>query len=113
MRIRDRQEIISSSCHTNQVTVMNQTGKKLHSYSHEVLKLPISLDVNFSGNIFVAGESSNNIHVLTPTAELLRIFEVASPRCIKFKENSYTCILGSYGKYTAKVYEFLPKGLDA
>ena len=110
--VNKQQEIISSSCYTNQVTVMNQTGKKLYSYSHEILKFPISLDVNFSGNIFVAGQLSNNIHVLTPSAELLRIFEVSSPRCIKFKENSYTCIVGFSGKRT-KVYEFLPKGLEA
>ena len=110
--VNKQEEIISSSCHTDQVTVRNQTGKKLYSYSHENLKFPISLDVNFSGNIFVAGQSSNNIHVLTPTAELLRIFEVASPRCIKFKENSYTCIVGFYHGIT-KVYEFFPKGLEA
>ena len=111
--VNQQQEIISSSCHTNQVTVMNQTGKKLYSYSHEILTFPVSLDVNFSGNIFVAGQLSNNIHVLTSKADLLKIFEVASPRCIKFKENSYTCIVGSAGKCTTKIYEFLPKGLEA
>nr|XP_022303843.1 uncharacterized protein LOC111111267 [Crassostrea virginica] len=110
--VNNQQEIVSSSCSTHKVTVMNQSGAKLHSYSHENLKNPYSLDVNFSGNIFVAGYGSNNIHVLTPTAEILRIFEVDSPRCIKFKENSYTCIVGSY-KRTTKVYEFLPKGLEA
>ena len=110
--VNKRQEIISSSCHTNQVTVRNQSGAKLHSYSHENLKYPFSLDVNFLGNIFVAGYNSNNIHVLTPTAEILKIFEVTSPRCIKFKENSYTCIVGSVNA-TTKVYEFLPKGFEA
>ena len=110
--VNKEQEIISSSCSTNQVTVRNQSGAKLHSYSHENLKNPYSLDVNFSGNIFVAGYSSNNIHVLTPTAEILKIFEVARPRCIKFKENSYTCIVGSVNA-TTKVYEFLPKELEA
>lgn len=63
--------------------------KKIYSYFHEKLRHPRGLDVNFSGNIFVAGEGSNNIHVLTPGAELLKIFDVASPKCIKFKENSY------------------------
>ena len=63
--------------------------------------------MNFSGYIFVAGLRSNNIHVLTPTAELLRIFEVVSPSCIRFKENSYMCIVGST-RGTTKVYEFVP-----
>ena len=86
---------------------MNPFGAKQHTYSHENLKGSISLDVIFSGYIFVAGQHSHNIHVLMPTAELLRIFEVVSPRCIRFKENSYMCIVGTrYG--TVKVYEFLP-----
>nr|XP_022306579.1 protein PML-like [Crassostrea virginica]XP_022306580.1 protein PML-like [Crassostrea virginica] len=105
--VNKQEEIISSSYYTNQVTVMNQSGTKLHSYSHENLRNPYSLDVNFSGYIFVAGYGSNNIHVLTPTAELLRIFEVVSPRCIRFKENSYMCIVGS-NEGPTKVYEFVP-----
>ena len=105
--VNKQEEIISSSLKTNQVTVMNQSGTKQHSYSHENLKNPFSLDVNFSGYIFVAGEWSNNIHVLTPTAELLRIFEVELPKCIRFKENSYMFIVGSSVGPT-KVYEFLP-----
>ena len=105
--VNKQEEIISSSCNTHQVTVMNQSGAKIHTYSHENLQFPYSLDVNFSGCIFVAGQWSNNIHVLTPTAELLRIFEIASPRCIRFKENSYMCIVGS-NKGPTKVYEFLP-----
>ncbi|XP_078320303.1 uncharacterized protein LOC144621324 [Crassostrea virginica] len=109
--VNKQQEIISSSCSTDNVTVMNQAGLRMYSYSHENLKYPFSLHVNISGNIFVAGETSNNIHVLTPSAELLKIFEVASPRCIRFKENSYICIVGS-NKGTSKVYEFLPNGLE-
>ena len=82
--VNKKEEIISSSCKTNPVTVMDQSGTKLYSYSHENLRNPHSLDVNFSGYIFVAGLTSNNIHVLTPTAELLRIFEFTSPKCIRF-----------------------------
>lgn len=84
--INNRNEIISSSCWTHKVTVMENS-------------------VIFSGNIFVAGQGSNKIHVLTPSAELLKIFDVASPRCFKFKENSYVCFVGSLNS-TTKVYEF-------
>ena len=105
--VNKQEEIISSSSYTHKVTVMNQSGTKLHSYSRENLKFPVSLDVNFSGCIFVAGQKSNNIHVLTPTAELLRIFEVVYPKCIRLKENSYMCIVGS-NEGPTKVYEFLP-----
>lgn len=99
-------EIISSSCKTNNVIVMDNSGEILHSYFHAKLKYPYGLGVNFSGNIFVAGKHSHNIHVLTPKAELLKIFDIASPRCIKFKENSNICFVGSE-KSTTKVYEFL------
>lgn len=83
---------------------MDNSGKKIYSYSHKNLSYPRGLDVNFAGNIFVAGKWSYNIHVLTPRAELLKIFDVASPSFIRFKENSYVCLVGSANK--TKVYEF-------
>lgn len=101
-------EIISSSCSTQNVTVMSSSGEKMYTYSHEKLKHPRGLDVNFTGNIFVAGRDSRNIHVLTPKAELLKIFAIdfeSRPTCIKFKENSNVCFVGSCKK-TTKVYEF-------
>lgn len=103
--INKSNEIISSSCRTHKVTVMDDSGEKLHSYSHAKLRYPNGLDVNFSGNIFVVGQESKNIHVLTPKAELLKVFEVESSRCIKFKENSNVCFVGSK-EGTTKVYEF-------
>lgn len=103
--INNRNEINSSSCWTHKVTVMENSGKKIYSYFHEKLRHPRGLDVNFSGNIFVAGQGSNNIHMLTPGAELLKMFNVASPKCIKFKENSYMCFVRSLNS-TTKVYEF-------
>lgn len=102
--VNNRDEIISSSCMTHRVTVMENSGKKMYSYSHEKLRYPRGLNVNFSGNIFVAGLWSKNIHVLTPRAELLKIFYVASPRFIRFKENSYVCLVRSDN--SIKVYEF-------
>lgn len=104
--INKSDEIISSNCTTNYVTVMNNSGEKLHSYFHEKLKYPYGLDVNFSGNIFVVGSDSNNIHLLTPKAEFLKIFDIDSPKCIKFKENSNICFVGSEKNFT-KVYKFL------
>lgn len=102
--VNSRDEIISTSCLTHRVTVMENCGKKLYSYSHEKLNYPRRLDVNYSGNIFVVGHWSNNIHVLTPRAELLKIFDIASPRFIRFKENSYVCLVVSDKR--TKVYEF-------
>ena len=105
--VNKQQEIISSSCETNKVSVMSQCGKKMYSYSHDNLQYPYGLDVSFCGNIFVCGQTSNNIHMLTPTAELLKVFEIASPMCIRFKENSYICFVGSKGNKT-KIWDFVP-----
>ncbi|XP_052707794.1 uncharacterized protein LOC128183034 [Crassostrea angulata] len=102
--VNNRDEIISSGLWTNRVIVMDNSGKKIYSYSHENLKQPCSLSVNCSGNIFVAGQCSNNIHVLTPRAELMKIFDVVSPRFIRFKENSHVCLVRSNN--STKVYEF-------
>lgn len=98
-------EIISTSCSSNGVTMMNEEGKKIFYYTHDNLKYPCGLDVDFTGNIFVAGKNSNNIHVLSSKGNLLKIFDVTAPRCIKFKENSHVCFVGTE-KGTTKVYEF-------
>lgn len=106
-------EIISSSCDTHKVTVMSSSGEKVYTYStsyfaSKKLRYPQGLDVNFTGNIFVAGKESCNIHVLTPKAEVLNIFAIDSkspPTSIKLKENSNVCFVGSC-KATTKVYEF-------
>ncbi|XP_052681557.1 uncharacterized protein LOC128162410 [Crassostrea angulata] len=106
-------EIISSSCDTHKVTVMSSSGEKLYTYStryfaSQTLRYPQGLDVNFTGNIFVAGKDSRNIHVLTPKAELLKIFAIDSespPISIKLKENSNVCFVG-FCETPTKVYEF-------
>lgn len=106
--INKSNEIVSSSCSTQNVTVMSNIGEKIYTYSHEKLLYPQGLDVNFTGNIFVAGRETHNIHVLTPKAELLKIFAIdfeSGPRCIKFKENSNVCFVGFY-QITTNVYEF-------
>lgn len=55
-------EIISSSCKTDNVIVINNSGEKLHSYFHAKLKYPCGLEVNLSRNIFVAGGVVAVIH---------------------------------------------------
>ncbi|XP_061183388.1 uncharacterized protein LOC133191660 [Saccostrea echinata] len=103
--VNKNNEIISSSCLSHSVVIMNEEGQKIYSYKHENLKYPYGLDLDFAGNIFVAGKDSNNIHALSPKGELLKIFNVNSPRCIRFKENSYLCFVGT-NMGTSKVYEF-------
>lgn len=85
--------------------VMDNFGKKMYLYIYEKLIYLYGLDVNFFGEIFVVGNSSNNIYVLIFIVELLKIYEVELLRCIKFKENLYVCFVGFEIKII-KVYEF-------
>lgn len=54
--------------------------------------------------VCVISHWSNNMHVLTPRAELLKIFDIASPRFIRFKKNSSVCLVVSDSR--SKVYVF-------
>lgn len=81
-------------------------------FASKTLRYPQGLDVNFTGkfniHVFVAGKYSRNVHVLTPKAELLKIFAIDSespPISIKLKENSNVCYVG-FCETTTKVYEF-------
>lgn len=74
---------------------MKSSGEKIRTYSYEKLRHILRIDVNYSGNIFVVGHLSNNIHVLTPNAELLKILDSASPRFIEIQENSNVFLVGS------------------
>lgn len=62
------------------------TGNILFTYNHEELKNPYGLTTDGKGNIFVNGNTSNNIHILSREGKLLRIVTgVKSPTCIKFQ----------------------------
>lgn len=66
----------------------------------------MSLDLNFSGYNFVAGQRSDNIDALTPEAELLGFFKNMFISIIYLmQKNSYSSILGFY-RSTTKIYYF-------
>ena len=94
-------------CHYggNSVTAMQDDGQTLWVYKHSQLIGPVCVTVDFLDNIYVAGEQSNNIHILSPKGTSLRIIpDIPKPFCLRFKEGSLTFLVVTNGN-CVKVYK--------
>ena len=81
--------VIYSSFSKHTVRKQDKAGNALFSYTHEKLKQPYGLAVNRNGEIFVGGNKSNNIHILSRSGELLRILEgIKNPTWVKFQSDT-------------------------
>lgn len=93
-------------CHYggNSVTAMRDDGQTLWVYKHPQLIGPVCVTVDFLDNIYVAGEQSNNIHILSGKGKLFRIIsDVPKPFCLRFKEGSLSFLVVTNGN-CVKVY---------
>ncbi|CAC5373688.1 unnamed protein product [Mytilus coruscus] len=70
-------------------------------YNHSNLSDPYNQEIDEEGNIYVVGYSSNNIHQLTPTGELIRIIPLSDidntitgcPWVMRFRRNTNRFLL--------------------
>ncbi|CAC5402611.1 unnamed protein product [Mytilus coruscus] len=70
-------------------------------YNHSNLSDPYNQEIDEEGNIYVVGYSSNNIHQLTPTGQLIRIIPLSDidgtitgcPWVMRFKRNTNQFLL--------------------
>ncbi|XP_061174013.1 E3 ubiquitin-protein ligase Midline-1-like [Saccostrea echinata] len=100
------ENIIYSSYTDHIIRKEDRKGNVLFTYYHEELKSPYGLTVDRHGIIYVNGHKSNNIHILSPDGENLRILKgVKEPLCIKFQENSNRFFVAETGG-TVKIFEF-------
>jgi hypothetical protein len=67
--------IVYSDCVFHTVTAMTDQGDRVWQYTHPSMKTPRGLEMDSVGNIFVAAETSDNIHVLSGEGDLIRIIE--------------------------------------
>lgn len=104
--VNKKNHIVSSSCSSHSVLAIDEYGQRLFQYKHPDLKYPYGLDVDSEGYIFVAGRDSNNIHILSPTGELIKILPALKPKCIKFRKDSRVCLIGSEKACKTKLCEF-------
>lgn len=54
---------------------IESNGRELWQYEHSELKRPWGLTKDFVENIYIAGNFSNNIHMLSSAGYALKIFE--------------------------------------
>lgn len=87
------------------VKKLDKSGKMLFKYTHKELNKPFGLTVDGHGNIFVNGNDTNNIHIVSNDGKIIRILEgVQNPTCIKFLRGSYRFLVGECGG-RVKVFE--------
>lgn len=79
--------IVYSNSRTNRVKAMTDERQNVWSYKSDNLKNPLALDTDFYNNIYVAGNESRNIHVLSNSGELIRLIDnIPSPLSCKIDE---------------------------
>lgn len=65
---------------------------------------PYGLAIDNNGFIFVNGKDSGKIHILSDDGHRLKIFDIDSPQCIKFKKNSQRFFVANT-EGIVKIYE--------
>ncbi|CAC5359091.1 unnamed protein product [Mytilus coruscus] len=75
-------------------------GTKQFTYTNQLLDRPRGIDADFHGNLYVCSLSTNSIHQLSPSGELIRTIscddlETVDPWVIRFKQNSNTFLVTS------------------
>lgn len=74
----------------NTVTKKNKANKIMFVYKHPNQESTYGLAVDPTGNIYVCGHHSNNIHVISEAGETLRVLDgFQRPRFIAFQCNSF------------------------
>ncbi|CAG2222051.1 uncharacterized protein LOC143063433 [Mytilus galloprovincialis] len=58
---------------------VNMDGVNIFQYSHKHLKLPMGVAIDSKGHVYVCGFHSNNVHQVSPEANLLEIMTPEDP----------------------------------
>lgn len=108
-----------SDSHTNSVIKMSPSGHVINTYQNEALGNPQGLTVNEEGNIFVCGQDTHNIHVMSSDCRKLSICldkndGISWPHVIGYCRTSNTVYISSTSgdpdvDNYLKVYTFLDK----
>ncbi|VDI52423.1 Hypothetical predicted protein [Mytilus galloprovincialis] len=84
----------------NSIKLESTDGNGFQYYTNR-LSYPFNQEIDEEGNIYVVGYGSNNIHQLTPTGQLIRIFHISDidktitmyPWVMRFKRNTNRFLL--------------------
>ncbi|XP_061190739.1 E3 ubiquitin-protein ligase Midline-1-like [Saccostrea echinata] len=94
--------IVYSDWKINKVSAITDQWEAVWDYSSPNLKCPYGLDSDSQGNIYVSGFHSHNIHVISNSGALIRIFQnLNCPLFLKIaKERNLCCVCSSYKTLT-------------
>ncbi|XP_061167815.1 uncharacterized protein LOC133176760 [Saccostrea echinata] len=98
--------IVYSDWKMDSVTAITEQGDTVWNYTSLDLKCPYGLEIDLLENMYVAGMHSNNIHVISSTGELVRLFQniIKNPVFMKMNdERSMCCVCSNYE--TIKFFE--------
>lgn len=97
--------IVYSDWKLETVTAINDNGFEVWKYQTGDLKQPIELDVDSSDNIYIAGSTSNNLHVLSSSGKRIRVIEnIPTPSFCKVNEDERIICVCS-GTRNIKLYQ--------
>lgn len=97
--------IVYSDWKLETVTAINDNGFEVWKYQTGDLKQPIELDVDSSDNIYIAGSTSNNLHVLSSSGKRIRVIEnIPTPTFCKVNEDERIICVCS-GTRNIKLYQ--------
>ncbi|XP_062602020.1 uncharacterized protein LOC134263663 [Saccostrea cucullata] len=98
-------QIVYSSWSDHTVASIDYEGNTIWTYKNPNIIFAYGLDKDSNENIFVAGKESNNIHVLSSTGVLLRVFDnIPKPVFMKVdRKSNICCVCSDWNKL--KVFE--------
>ena len=93
----------------SRVTCFQLDGKMVYQYKDKELKQPFGIYVDSVGNSLVCGTDSHNVVVITADGrkhgELLTSKDMRNPRCIDYRPEDNTLIVGCEGNSKLFVYK--------
>jgi hypothetical protein len=104
--VDNEESVIYSSHNRSTVRKVDRKGNIIFTYTHEELKCPYGLAVDRCSNIYVNGNESHNVHILSRSGEVLRILNgvVTNPQCINIQEGGNRLFVGEAGG-VVKIFE--------
>ena len=93
----------------SKVTCFQLDGKMVYQFSDKVLKYPCGIYVDSAGNSLVCDNGSHNVVVITADGrkhgELLTSKNISGPRCIDYRPDDNTLIVGCFDSSKLFLYK--------
>ena len=106
---RSRPRVYLTDWANSRVTCFQLDGKMVYQYEDKELERPEGIYVDSAGNSLVCGTNSHNVVVITANGkkhgELLTSKDIESPRCIDYRPEDNTLIIGCCNNSKLYIYK--------